>query len=106
VAFPLPDAPSTIEGVRRLILFLLAIGTVLSGCSSGSSSGPSFRDGEAFAQGQIQQGNPLLVNPKAECDSLVSAGSVPPIDDQGQWEAGCEAALANAHFVGGSTGTG
>ena len=92
--------------MRRLILVLLAIGIVLSGCSSISSSGPSFRDGEQFAQGQIQQGNPLLVNPKAECDSLVSAGSVPNIDDQGQWEAGCEAALANAHFIGGSTGTG
>ncbi len=89
-----------------MILVLLAIGTVLSGCSSITNSGPSFRDGEAFAQGEIQQGNPLLVNPKDECDSLVANGSVPGIDNQGQWEAGCEAALANAQFVGGSTGTG
>ena len=68
--------------------------------------GFSYRDGEAFAQSQIQQGNPLLVNAKAECDSLVADGSVPNNDDKGQWEAGCEAALANADFVGGSTGTG
>jgi len=96
---------SIIEKVRRLILVLLAIGAVLSGCSSGSTTF-SFRDGQQFAQSEIQQGNPLLVNPKTECDSLVSAGSVPGIDDQGQWEAGCEAAMANAQFVTGSSGTG
>ena len=88
-----------------MVLLATGIGAVLSGCPSGLSSGSSFRDGEAFAQGQVQQGNPLLVNPKTECDSLVSDGSVPSIDDQGQWEAGCEAALANATFVG-STGGG
>ncbi len=102
------DRPATIDDVRRVIIILLAIGigTVLSACPSGSRTGASFRDGEEFAQSQIQQGNPLLVNAKVECDSLVADGSVPSIDDQGQWEAGCEAALANAHFVGGSTGTG
>jgi hypothetical protein len=53
----------------------------------------------------VQQGNPLVGDPKDECMTLVAQGSVPAIDDQTQWVAGCEAALANQHFFGGS-GTG
>lgn len=86
-------------------MIVLAVGTVLAGCSSvGITS--SYRDGEAFAQGEIQQGNPLIGDPQAECASLVGLGSVPSVDDQGQWVAGCQAAMANQTFVGGSTGTG
>ena len=89
-----------------MILGLVAIGIVVAGCSSVTNSGPSYRDGEQFAQGEIEQGNPLAGNPQDECMSLVAQGSVPAIDDQSQWVAGCEAAMANQHFIGGSTGTG
>ncbi len=87
------------------MLGVLAMGTVLAGCSVSGNSGPSYRDGEAFAQGQIQQGNPLIGDAKAECNFLAGTGSIPDIDNRDQWLAGCEAALANQTFIGGSTGT-
>jgi hypothetical protein len=93
--------------VRRLILSALAVGMVLAGCSSVASNGGfSFRDGENFAQAEIQQGNPLVGDPQVECQTLEQQGSIPDRDDKGQWLAGCQAALANASFIGGSTGTG
>ena len=86
-------------------MIALAVGTALAGCSAAGTSS-SYRDGQAFAQGEIQQGNPLIGNPQDECASLAGLGSVPSIDDQGQWLAGCQAAMANQTFIGGSTGTG
>jgi hypothetical protein len=94
-----------VAGMKRVILGVVAVGTLVAGCSAVTNSGPSYRDGEAFAQGEVQQGNPLVGDPKDECMTLVAQGSVPAIDDQTQWVAGCEAALANQHFFGG-TGTG
>ncbi len=86
-------------------MIVLAVGTVLAGCSSVHNPGASYRDGQAFAQGEIAQGNPLIGNPQVECDSLAGLGSVPSIDDKDQWLAGCEAVMANQTFIGGSTGT-
>jgi hypothetical protein len=83
-------------------LGVLAVGTVLAGCSAGSNSGPSYKDGVNFAQGEIQKGNPLIGNAQAECAALAAQGSVPDVDNRDQWVAGCEAALANQTFIGGS----
>jgi hypothetical protein len=86
--------------VRRLILGL-AIGGVLAGCSSGGGSGSSgtrsYNDGFSYAQVIfIQQGRAMIGGPAAQCAELASQGSVPGADKQNEWEAGCQAALANA----------
>ena len=88
--------------MRRLILGL-AIGAVLAGCSSGGSaqSGThSYNDGYSYAQVIfIQQGRQMIGGPAAQCSVLASQGAVPGADKQDQWEAGCQAALANANSV-------
>ena len=84
---------------------VLAVGTLLAGCSQVSGLGRSYKDGQGFAQGEIQKGNPLIGDPKTECNSLTSVGAVPDRDDRNQWLAGCEAVMATQTFVGGSTGT-
>jgi hypothetical protein len=81
------------------MLGALTVGILAAGCSSLSNPGVSFKDGKAFAQGQIQQGTPLVADAKTACAVLAAQGSVPNLDDQGQWEAGCEAGLANATFM-------
>jgi hypothetical protein len=90
--------------VRRLILGLV-IGAVLAGCSSGSagsagSGTTSYNDGYSYAQVIfIQQGRAMIGGPAAQCSVLASQGAVPGSDKQDQWEAGCQAALANATSV-------
>ena len=85
--------------MKRSILGALTVGILVAGCSVVSNPGVSFRDGKAFAQGQIQQGTPLVANAQTACQVLAAEGGVPNLDDKGQWEAGCEAGLANATFM-------
>jgi hypothetical protein len=80
-----------------LLLLSIVIAAVLGGCSSGPSV--AYKDGFNIAQ-NIARGQTFLASgPATECSLLASRGLVPSQDDEGQWEAGCQAALAHANFL-------
>lgn len=85
--------------MRRLILGVVTVGTVLAGCAVASNPGVSYKDGEQYAQGQVQQGNPIVGNAQTACSVFAADGQVPNLDDKGTWEKGCQAGLANATFL-------
>lgn len=89
--------------MKRLLLGV-AVVLVLSGCSSGQKTG-AYQDGYTVAH-NLDQGQTFLTSgPVAQCTLLASVHLVSQYEDVGQWEAGCEAALAHSNFVHPTTTT-